>query len=656
MNLDVNITPLSRQVAWVVSLCVAVAAGCASAGQTGFDGADAGGGGSGGSGSGSGNGSGSGAGSGDGGSGSSGGNGSSGGSEGSEGSSSGTGDDAGLLGDDGGDLLGDSGTVNTGTGACTQAGSDRTTTGCDYFVVQPDVIFEGVGACFAAFLANTSMVPVHIGVSYGTQSLDVTKFAYIPVGTGTSLKYSPLANGVLGPGQVTILFLSKYAKGFPSLPPLNYNCPAGVTPAITTLDPAPHGTSLGTAFHITTDGPVVAYDEYPYGGGQSAMTSATLLLPVSSWDTNYVAVDGFAASQLSGGLSFIDVVGEQDGTTVTISPSAAITAGKGVAGAAQGTPTTYTVDRGQILQFTQSAELGGSILQSSQPVGVWGGHTGLNIGTNDCCADGAHQQIPPVRALGSEYVGVRYRDRYTGTDESPPWRLVGAANGTTLTYDPAPPSGAPTTLSLGQVAEFDAGDPFVITSQDAQHPFYMSGHMTGAGPYDPKPDRWARGSRVRQRDPAGRVSVIVRVLHRPDVPRDEPRLDAGAGLERFRGRVARLRRHADGMDAGGQRRQVRVHAHRPVHRQLPGPERVQQRQARDHERGAFRPDGLGVGIGRHGQRADRLLHAVRELRVPRRPEHRALKRRRHPAYVAVGSAPIPSAAASGRARRPPGGV
>ncbi len=479
MRRAVNSHPLSRQVAWLVSLCVVVAAGCGSGGPSGFEGAGgAGGGGSGSSGGSLGGGSSGGGGGGGSGSGS-------GGTGGSSGSSSGLGDAGSSGADGGGLLLGDGGTVNTGTTACATAGSARTTSGCDYFVVQPDVIFEGAGACFAAFLANTSAVPVHIGVAYGTHWLDVTKFAYIPVGTGTSLKYSPLANGVLGPGQVTILFLSKYDQGFPSLPPLNYNCPAGVTPAITSLDPAPHGTSLGTAFHITTDGPIVAYDEYPYGGGQSAMTSATLLLPVSSWDTNYVAVDGFAASQLSGGLAFIDVVGEQDGTTVTIKPSAAIAAGKGVAGAAQGTPTTYTVNRGQVLQFTQSAELGGSILQSSRPVGVWGGHTGLNVGTNDCCADGAHQQIPPVRALGSEYVGVRYRDRYAGTDESPPWRLVGAADGTTLTYDPAPPTGAPTTLSLGQVVAFETGAPFVVSSQDAQHPFYMSGHMTGAGPYDP---------------------------------------------------------------------------------------------------------------------------------------------------------------------------
>jgi len=35
------------------------------------------------------------------------------------------------------------------------------------------------------------------------------------------------------------------------------------------------------------------------------------------------------------------------------------------------------------------------------------------------------------------------------------------------------------------VTEFAAAGPFVVKSQDAAHPFYMSGHMTGLGTVDP---------------------------------------------------------------------------------------------------------------------------------------------------------------------------
>lgn len=125
----------------------------------------------------------------------------------------------------------------------------------------------------------------------------------------------------------------------------------------------------------------------------------------------------------------------------------------------------------------------GSVIQSNVPVGLWGGKTSLSI--TSCCADTGHQQIPPVRALGSEYVGVRYRNRYEGREEAPPWRIMGAVDGTELRWEPSAPAGAPLAVNVGQVVEFKAAGPFVVKSQDAQHPFYMSAHMTGAGEFDP---------------------------------------------------------------------------------------------------------------------------------------------------------------------------
>jgi hypothetical protein len=137
---------------------------------------------------------------------------------------------------------------------------------------------------------------------------------------------------------------------------------------------------------------------------------------------------------------------------------------------------------GDYVQFTQStqAELIGSPILSNKPVGVWGGATCLNIDPNTCCCDSSHQQLFPVKTLGQEYVATRYRDRYTGEAETTPWRIVGAVAGTTLTYNPAVPTGAPTTLNVGQVVTFSTIAPFTVTSQDSAHPFYMSAHMTGA--------------------------------------------------------------------------------------------------------------------------------------------------------------------------------
>jgi hypothetical protein len=67
-----------------------------------------------------------------------------------------------------------------------------------------------------------------------------------------------------------------------------------------------------------------------------------------------------------------------------------------------------------------------------------------------------------------------------GGPESIPYRIVGAVDGTTLTYDPPVPAG-PTTLNLGQSVQFESTVSFKVTSQDEQHPFYLGQVMPGAG-------------------------------------------------------------------------------------------------------------------------------------------------------------------------------
>jgi hypothetical protein len=62
--------------------------------------------------------------------------------------------------------------------------------------------------------------------------------------------------------------------------------------------------------------------------------------------------------------------------------------------------------------------------------------------------------------------------------ESLGYRIVGAVDGTTLTYDP-PIAGAPATLSRGQVVDFEAAQPFKVAAQDAQHPFFVAQTMSG---------------------------------------------------------------------------------------------------------------------------------------------------------------------------------
>jgi hypothetical protein len=178
----------------------------------------------------------------------------------------------------------------------------------------------------------------------------------------------------------------------------------------------------------------------------------------------------------------LEIIGSVDGTTVTILPSNDIVAGTGVAGATHNVAATYNVDKGQVLQFEQDAELTGSIIQATQNVAVFGAQDCVTIDYPAC--DSEHQQLAPVRTLGSEYAAVRYHDRWNDgahVENNVPWRIVGAVNGTTLTYTPSTPAAAPTTIDKGQVVTFRNSGYFTVASQDNNHPFYLGYHMTGGG-------------------------------------------------------------------------------------------------------------------------------------------------------------------------------
>ena len=341
--------------------------------------------------------------------------------------------------------------------ACDAAKANKSSVGCEYYAV-PATDFVAQ-TCFAAFVSNTWGSPVTVTVDRGGTPLP--GIGYVPTGTGNAITYTPLVNNSIPTGSVGIFFLSDDGSTCPK--------PPGVQGGASVS-----GTQLTNAFHISTDAPVVTATIFPYGGGSSAVTGATLLLPTSAWDVNYVATAAW--SETGYGYPWIAFVAQEDATDITIVPTANVTGGTNVMAATQNVPHTYTLNKGQYIRLQQPTDLSGSVLSSSKPIGSWGGHGCTDIVAAAC--DGMHQQIPPVKALGSEYVAVRYRNRYPNVNETPPWRFVGAVDGTTLTYDP-PQSGAPTTLSRGQVVEWQASGGYVVKSQDAQHPFFFGAHMTG---------------------------------------------------------------------------------------------------------------------------------------------------------------------------------
>jgi len=353
-------------------------------------------------------------------------------------------------------------TTYTCQDACQAAEANHRSVGCDYYATQMDTLMNGY--CYAVFVANTWTTPAKITVEYRGQTLQTQNFTRIPSGSGPSLTHGTYdANVGVPPGEVAILFLGGQQGAAP-------DCP--VVPAAPQASFS--GTGVSDAFHIKTDVPVVAYQINPYGGGSVAVTAASLLLPTSVWDTNYVAVN---VSPASVGNPSLNIVAKDDGTQVTLLPNAAVTGGTGIPGGAAGSPITINLNKGQHAQITQPSELTGSAITSTKPIGFMAGQTCMRMPSETFYCDHGEQMVPPVKALGSRYVGVMYRPRVANETQTF-WRIVGAVDGTTLTYSSA--VGGPAAISKGQQVIFQTGTPFTVQSQDADHPFMLFTYMTSS--------------------------------------------------------------------------------------------------------------------------------------------------------------------------------
>ncbi|WP_437730030.1 IgGFc-binding protein [Sorangium sp. So ce1335] len=366
--------------------------------------------------------------------------------------------------------------------ACEAAAKAGGSIGCDYLAPSPP-FFENEnarsrynGACHAVFLANTWARHAKIRVERAGEALDPARFAYLPSGIGPGTTYTPLPEEGIPPGEVAVLFLSHLPGASTTYGTLE--CPK--RPAVLD-DAAVHKSGMGTAFQVTSDTPVSAYDILPYGGAISFLPSASLLLPRSTWGTNYYAL---APNAQGSGSLWMMLVAAEDDTTVELVPRASLPGGAGVPAAQANATTQITLGAGEIAQW-MGADPSGAVLQSSKPVGVWTGNTYMQVSSDTSPRggghDAAHQQIAPIRALGSEYVGAGVVSRlHNQRAESVVYRLLGVADGTVLAWDPAPPVDAPMTLDAGEVREFETTELFSVRSQDDEHPFMLTHYMPGA--------------------------------------------------------------------------------------------------------------------------------------------------------------------------------
>jgi hypothetical protein len=366
--------------------------------------------------------------------------------------------------------------------ACDAAAGAQGSIGCDYWVPTSPFYANGSpgasqsGPCHALLVANTWDRPAMLELERDGITYDAHLVTRIPSGVTTNTSYAPLPNDGIPTGQVAVVFLS-HRPGVNNLTSLE--CP--ITPAVQ-ADTATHGTSQGTAFAFHSDTPVQVYDIIPYGGASSYLPSASLIYPHTAWGTEYLAVSPHTQSNGNWMLA----VAAENGTTVEIQPNVAFNNGS-IQNPPPNQVTAYQVNAGQVLQWSGPSDLTGSILKADKPIGVFTGNPYLLVHTADNPSSGqdsAHQQITDVNALGNEFIGPGLYSRLGGlAPESVLYRIVGVVEGTQLTWDPAPPAGAPAAVSVGQIVEFQSRELFSVRSQDEDHPFaltqYMSGTLSG---------------------------------------------------------------------------------------------------------------------------------------------------------------------------------
>ncbi len=360
--------------------------------------------------------------------------------------------------------------------ACTAAAQNKGSTGCEFWTLPPVDAVEMPGSCFAAMVANTWDRPASISAGFGSAPLDISKSIYTVTQKNEEPEYK-LLEGPLPPGEVAIVF---FAHDEGDMGKTRTYCPPEVTPAML-VDPAIHGTARSKAFQIKTDTPVSAYSIYPYGGADTHVPTATLLLPTSSWEKNYIAVSPFHFGQPLK-RRILQVVANEDDTEVSIRPTVEVPAGADIAGAAAGITQTWKLSKGQVLQFVQPA-MTGSPIETNKPVAMFGGSQCTFIPSNVQYCDVLQQQIPGTAQWGTEYAVVPFPSRINSladARERVPYTIVAAADDTTFTYEPSRPRDAPEKLNAGESANFITDEFFVVRSQDSKHPFHVNVYMTGS--------------------------------------------------------------------------------------------------------------------------------------------------------------------------------
>ncbi len=219
--------------------------------------------------------------------------------------------------------------------------------------------------------------------------------------------------------------------------------------------PVPGTGQYKVAYKIVSDLPIVAYQFNPLDNQNVFSNDASLLLPSTAYDTSYYAISWPTLDRRTPApgkdpyYGYISIVAWQDGTQISVTPSAAVVGSATMAGIAAGTATTFTLNAYDVLNIEAagSGDLTGTLITSpnSVPYGVFGGHEASAFGESTspnaqypngpCCADHLEHMLFPNSTWGMNFAIARSKQR---TNEPDYLRVIAQKANTTVTFTPAP--------------------------------------------------------------------------------------------------------------------------------------------------------------------------------------------------------------------------
>lgn len=284
--------------------------------------------------------------------------------------------------------------------ACKQAEEHRSYVGCEYWAVDLDnavisSVFNAAAQQYAVVVSNPSTLPATVRVERNNAP------------QGWPLITEEVARVELPPRGLRVFNLP--AREVDGSPPGTYN--TGTHTALTS-----------NAYRVVSNVPIVAYQFSPLDNVQVFSNDASLLVPTSALDTEYlvmgwpqtIAATNDPRTNFHSHLrAFLTVVGIHPATDVTVELSTAIVGGGSIPARAAGETVEVKLGPFDVLNLETgdfAADFTGSRITSTKPVAVFSGSEASDVpmfadlADRYCCADHLQHQLFPVTSAGTRFV------------------------------------------------------------------------------------------------------------------------------------------------------------------------------------------------------------------------------------------------------------